>query len=214
MEVSREKYDGVNYGLDFFVPEDEMSDKAKEAFISQSSETSSMSEDNPGCGGVHYMIPEAAFATYGLLLGTTSHEETAKFLMYIRDNGEPSPDPETGENAWTSAYNELEAQINGDQSEVGISLMSIDEGPQKASGNLSGISKTRSLLGLPSLNNELMTFSAYALTSAETSEVDDGFYKIPSSIYDMIDEDAVDRARNSFIMSLIAKKDLQEGDEQ
>ena len=214
MEVSREKYDGVNYGLDFFVPEDEMSDKAKEAFISQSSETSSMSEDNPGCGGVHYMIPEAAFATYGLLLGTASHEETAKFLMYIRDNGEPSPDPETGENAWTSAYNELEAQINGDQSEVGISLMSIDERPQKASGNLSGISKTRSLLGLPSLNNELTTFSAYALTSAETSEVDDGFYKIPSSIYDMIDEDAVDRARNSFIMSLIAKKDLQEGDEQ
>lgn len=214
MEVSREKYDGVNYGLDFFVPEDEMSDKAKEAFISQSSETSSMSEDNPGCGGVHYMIPEAAFATYGLLLGTTSHEETAKFLMYIRDNGEPSPDPETGENAWTSAYNELEAQINGDQSEVGISIMSIDEGPQKASGNLSGISKTRSLLGLPSLNNELTTFSAYALTSAEASEVDDGFYKIPSSIYDMIDEDAVDRARDSFIMSLIAKKDLQEGDEQ
>lgn len=214
MEVNREKYDGVNYGLDFFVPEDEMSDKAKEAFISQSSETSSMSEDNPGCGGVHYMIPEAAFATYGLLLGTESHEETAKFLMYIRDNGEPSPDPETGENAWTSAYNELEAQINGDQSEVGISLMSIDEGPQKASGNLSGISKTRSLLGLPSLNNESTAFSAYALTSAETSEVDDGFYKIPSSIYDMIDEDAVDRARNSFIMSLIAKKDLQEGDEQ
>lgn len=210
MEVSREKYDGVNYGLDFFVPEDEMSDKAKEAFVRQSSETSSMSEDSPGCGGVHYMIPEAAFATYGMLLGTTSHEETAKFLMYIRDNGEPSPDPETGENAWTSAYNELEAQINGSQSEVGIYTTRIDEGPQKASGNLSGISKTRSLLGLPSLNNELTTFSAYA----ETPEVDDGFYKIPSSIYDMIDEDAVDRARDSFIMSLTTKTDLQEGDEQ
>lgn len=210
MEVSREKYDGVNYGLDFFVPEDEMSDKAKEAFISQSSETSSMSEDSPGCGGVHYMIPEAAFATYGLLLGTTSHEETAKFLMYIRDNGEPSPDPETGENAWTSAYNELEAQINGNQSEVGIYTTRIDEGPQKASGNLSGISKTRSLLGLPSLNNELTTFSTYA----ETPEVDDGFYKIPSSIYDMIDEDAVDRARDSFIMSLTTKTDFLEGDEQ
>lgn len=210
MEVSREKYDGVNYGLDFFVPEDEMSDKAKEAFISQSSETSSMSEDNPGCGGVHYMIPEAAFATYGLLLGTTSHEETAKFLMYIRDNGEPSPDPETGENAWTSAYNELEAQINGDQSEVGIYTTRNDEGHQKASGSLSGIYKTRSLLGLPSLNNELTTFSAYA----ETPEVDDGFYKIPSSIYDMIDEDAVDRARDSFIMSLTTKTDFLEGDEQ
>lgn len=210
MEVSREKYDGVNYGLDFFVPEDEMSDKAKETFISQSSETSSMSEDNPGCGGVHYMIPEAAFATYGLLLGTTSHEETAKFLMHIRDNGEPSPDPETGENAWTSAYNELEAQINGSQSEVGISLTGIGEGPQKASGSLSGISKTRSLLGLPSFNDELMTLSS----DAETSEVDDGFYKIPSSIYDMIDEDAVDRARNSFIMSLTVKTDFREGDEQ
>lgn len=214
MEVSREKYDGVNYGLDFFVPEDEMSDKAKEAFISQSSETSSMSEGNPGCGGVHYMIPEAAFATYGLLLGTTSHEETAKFLMYIRDNGEPSPDPETGENAWTSAYNELEAQINGSQSEVGIYTTRIDDGPQKASRSLSGISKTRSMLGLPSLSNELTTFSAYAEKSAETSEVDDGFYKIPSSIYDMIDEDAVDRARDSFIMSLTTKADLLEGDEQ
>lgn len=210
MEVSREKYDGVNYGLDFFVPEDEMSDKAKEAFISQSSETSSMSEGNPGCGGVHYMIPEAAFATYGLLLGTTSHEETAKFLMYIRDNGEPSPDPETGENAWTSAYNELEAQINGNQSEVGIYTTRIDDGPQKASRSLSGISKTRSMLGLPSLSNELTTFSAYA----ETQEVDDGFYKIPSSIYDMIDEDAVDRARESFVMSLTTKADLREGDEQ
>lgn len=210
MEVSREKYDGVNYGLDFFVPEDEMSDKAKETFISQSSETSSMSEGSPGCGGVHYMIPEAAFATYGLLLGTTSHEETAKFLMHIRDNGEPSPDPETGENAWTSAYNYLEAQINGSQSEVGISLTGIDEGPQKASGSLSGISKTRSLLGLPSFNDELMTLS----TDAETSEIDDGFYKIPSSIYDMIDEDAVDRARDSFIMSLTTKTDFRKGDEQ
>lgn len=210
MEVSREKYDGVNYGLDFFVPEDEMSDKAKETFISQSSETSSMSEGSPGCGGVHYMIPEAAFATYGLLLGTTSHEETAKFLMHIRDNGEPSPDPETGENAWTSAYNDLEAQINGSQSEVGISLTGIDEGPQKASGSLSGISKTRSLLGLPSFNDELMTLS----TDAETSEIDDGFYKIPSSIYDMIDEDAVDRARDSFIMSLTTKTDFRKGDEQ
>lgn len=210
MEVSREKYDGVNYGLDFFVPEDEMSDKAKEAFISQSSETSSMSEGNPGCGGVHYMIPEAAFATYGLLLGTTSHEETAKFLMYIRDNGEPSPDPETGENVWTSAYNELEAQINGSQSEVGIYTTRIDNGHQNASRSLSGISKTRSMLGLPSLSNELTTFSVYA----ETPEVDDGFYKIPSSIYDMIDEDAVDRARDSFIMSLTTKADLREGDEQ
>lgn len=210
MEISREKYDGVNYGLDFFVPEDEMSDKAKETFISQSSETSSMSEGSPGCGGVHYMIPEAAFATYGLLLGTTSHEETAKFLMHIRDNGEPSPDPETGENAWTSAYNDLEAQINGSQSEVGISLTGIDEGPQKASGSLSGISKTRSLLGLPSFNDELMTLSA----DAETSEIDDGFYKIPSSIYDMIDEDAVDRARDSFIMSLTTKTDFRKGDEQ
>lgn len=210
MEVSREKYDGVNYGLDFFVPEDEMSDKAKEAFISQSSETSSMSEDSPGCGGVHYMIPEAAFATYGMLLGTTSHEETAKFLMYIRDNGEPSPDPETGENAWTSAYNELEAQINGNQSEVGVYLTRADDGPQKASRGLSGISKTRSMLGLPSLSNELTTFSAHA----EMPEVDDGFYKIPSSIYDMIDEDAVDRARDSFIMSLTTKTDFQEGDEQ
>lgn len=210
MEVSREKYDGVNYGLDFFVPEDEMSDKAKETFISQSSETSYMSEGSPGCGGVHYMIPEAAFATYGLLLGTTSHEETAKFLMHIRDNGEPSPDPETGENAWTSAYNDLEAQINGSQSEVGISLTGIDEGPQKASGSFSGISKTRSLLGLPSFNDELMTFGA----DAETSEIDDGFYKIPSSIYDMIDEDAVDRARDSFIMSLTTKTDFRKGDEQ
>lgn len=210
MEISREKYDGVNYGLDFFVPEDEMSDKAKETFISQSSETSSMSEGSPGCGGVHYMIPEAAFATYGLLLGTTSHEETAKFLMHIRDNGEPSPDPETGENAWTSAYNDLEAQINGSQSEVGISLTGIDEGPQKASGSLSGISKTRSLLGLPSFNDELTTLSA----DAETSEIDDGFYKIPSSIYDMIDEDAVDRARDSFIMSLTTKTDFRKGDEQ
>lgn len=210
MEISREKYDGVNYGLDFFVPEDEMSDKAKETFISQSSETSSMSEGSPGCGGVHYMIPEAAFATYGLLLGTTSHEETAKFLMHIRDNGEPSPDPETGENAWTSAYNDLEAQINGSQSEVGISLTGIDEGPQKASGSLSGISKTRSLLGLPSFNDELTTLSA----DAETSEIDDGFYKIPSSIYDMIDEDAVDRARDNFIMSLTTKTDFRKGDEQ
>lgn len=209
MEVSREKYDGVNYGLDFFVPEDEMSDKAKETFVSQSSETSSMSEDNPGCGGVHYMIPEAAFATYGLLLGTASHEETAKFLMHIRDNGEPSPDPETGENAWTSAYNELEAQINDSQSEVGISITGIGEGPQKISGGLSGISKTRSLLGLPSFNDESMTLSV----DDEESEVDDGFYKIPSSIYDMIDEDAVDRARDSFIMSLTVKSDFRKGDE-
>lgn len=56
----------------------------------------------------HDAIPLAAIASWRTLLGIDSDEEAVAAILHVRDNGEPAPDPETGENAWTSAYNAIE----------------------------------------------------------------------------------------------------------
>ena len=58
--------------------------------------------------------------------------------MYIREHGEPDIDPVTAANAWTSAYEELEDAVNGKPMVMALP------------GELTGIAKTRSMLGLPS----------------------------------------------------------------
>lgn len=90
----------------------------------------------------HDAIPLAAIASWRTLLGIDSDEEAVAAILHVRDNGEPAPDPETGENAWTSAYNAIENAIN-------TTTAPDDNTPDDPL--TAGRNKTRGLLGLPPL---------------------------------------------------------------
>lgn len=117
---------------------------ARHAALMGVANTYSVEEANddslPEDGGMHRHIPLEAIASFSQLLGNgDDYEKTVQEIMYIRDHGEPAPDPVTDRNAWTSAYE----QIAAEQANGGISLMSMD-------ASQSGIEQTRAALGLPS----------------------------------------------------------------
>lgn len=114
----------------------------------------------PGDAGTHHHISLEAIASYSALLGNgDDYDKTVREIMYIREHGEPSPDPITAANAWTSAYEELEDSVNGKP----MLMASSDE--------LTGIAKTRSMLGLPSndgiqvMSDDVTGISTYSLTA-------------------------------------------------
>lgn len=93
----------------------------------------------PEDAGTHHHISLEAIASYTALLGNgDDYDKTVREIMYIREHGEPDPDPITSVNAWTSAYEELEDTVNGKPMVMALP------------GELTGIAKTRSMLGLPS----------------------------------------------------------------
>lgn len=49
-------------------------------------------------------IPLEAISSYGELLGYSCPRETVEAILAIVENGEPDPDPETGDNVWTDSY--------------------------------------------------------------------------------------------------------------
>lgn len=105
----------------------------------------------PTDAGTHHQISLAAIASFSELLGNgTDYDKTVREIMFIREHGEPDPDPVTGENAWTSAYEELDAVVNN----VPMA-MSLPDEP-------AGIAKTRSMLGLPAIGNEVSAMSLEA----------------------------------------------------
>lgn len=112
-------------------------------FVEQSDD-----EQLPSDAGTHHQISLAAIASFSELLGNgTDYDKTVREIMFIREHGEPEPDPVTGENAWTSAYEELDADINCIPMIVPMS------------NDLIGIAKTRSMLGLPALGEEVSAMS-------------------------------------------------------
>src|SRR5690625_204333 len=54
-------------------------------------------------GNEHY-IPALAFASWADLLGLNDPVDVLAAILHVAENGEPDPDPETGENAWTAPY--------------------------------------------------------------------------------------------------------------
>lgn len=60
----------------------------------------------------HDAIPLAAIASWRTLLGIETDTEAVAAILHVRDHGEPDPDPQTSETAWTSAYNAIEKAIN------------------------------------------------------------------------------------------------------
>lgn len=144
-----------------------------------------------------YMIPVECIATYSELLGLSSYEEALQAIMYLRDHPEvePDPDPLTGENAWTSAYDELQKRELTRR--AGVDAPS----PLSASCN-SGIAKTRSILGFQS--------SGVSTMSATTFSASD--YPVEQSDLDIINSmsDDIERCRENFLKSLNTEKEIDE----
>ena len=120
----------------------------------------------PADAGTHHHISLEAIGSYSALLGNgDDYDKTVREIMYIREHGEPDPDPVTAANAWTSAYEELEDAVNGKPMVMSLS----DE--------LTGIAKTRSMLGLPSndgiqvMSDDITGIDTYSLTDEVSSTI-------------------------------------------
>lgn len=98
----------------------------------------------------HDAIPLAAIASWRTLLGIETDTEAVAAILHVRDHGEPDPDPQTGETAWTSAYNAIETAINA-HTTTALADNATDD-PLTAGRN-----KTRGLLGLPLLPDTATT---------------------------------------------------------
>lgn len=126
----------------------------------------------PEDAGTHHQISLEAIASYSALLGNgNDYDKTVREIMYIREHGEPDPDPVTAANAWTSAYEELEDTVNGKPMVMALS------------GELTGIAKTRSMLGLPS--NDGVQVMSDDVTGIQTYELSD---EVSSTIASFNDE--------------------------
>lgn len=92
-----------------------------------------------------------AIAAWRALLGTTSVAETCAAMMQAREL-DGSYDPQTGRNAYTTAYEGLEAALS-DTAAESVSMMSdsgeVQDDPMTAARNM-----TRTALGLPPITTE------------------------------------------------------------
>ena len=143
----------------------------------------------PEDAGTHHQISLEAIASYSALLGNgNDYDKTVREIMYIREHGEPDPDPVTAANAWTSAYEELEDAVNGKPMAIALS----DE--------LTGIAKTRSMLGLPS--NDGVQVISDDVTGIDTYYLTD---EVPSAIASFKDEIA--SLKEKFLDSLKSEEE-------
>lgn len=152
--------------------------------FSSDESSSGNSASLPSDGGTHHQMSAEAIASYSALLGNDEdYEKTVREIMYIREHGEPEPDPIDATNAWTSAYVELEAAVNDEPA------------PMALTDELVGIEKTRSMLGLPS-NNGVSVLSN-DVTGIQT-------YELSSNVVDVIESlrSEIDEKRNDFLNGL------------
>lgn len=158
----------------------------------------------PTPGMRHDAIPLAAIASWRTLLGIETDTEAVAAILHVRDHGEPDPDPQTGETAWTSAYNAIEKAIN-------TTTAPADNTPDDQL--TAGRNKTRGLLGLPPLPSAATTIASADETDTPTTiALPDGVEstELGNLLADHADDinDATDR----FIESLTQTNDGKDHD--
>lgn len=108
-----------------------------------------------------------AIAAWRALLGTTSVAETCAAMMQARESA-GSYDPQTGRNAYTTAYEGLEAALS-DTAAESVSMMSdsgeVQDDPMTAARN-----RTRTALGLPPITNDADAAVQTAMLSGEAAD--------------------------------------------
>lgn len=151
---------------------------------------------SPAPGMCHDAIPLAAIASWKTLLGIDNDTEAVAAILHVRDHGEPDPDPETGENAWTSAYNAIENTLN-DQTTAQLADDTAADGQLTAGRN-----KTRSLLGLPLLPDSTATARLTAADAPTAIALPDGIAtdELAALLADHADD--ITTATDRFIESL------------
>lgn len=152
----------------------------------------------------HDAIPLAAIASWRTLLGIETDTEAVAAILHVRSNGEPDPDPQTSETAWTSAYNAIENAIN-------TTTAPADNTPDDQL--TAGRNKTRGLLGLPPLPSAATTIASADETDTPTTiALPDGVEstELGNLLADHADDinDATDR----FIESLTQTNDGKDHD--
>lgn len=187
MEVSVEKRNGATV-LDIFENQSDPVVAKRRALVykvANAFDESSDQSELPQDAGTHHQISIEAIASYSELLGNgDDYDKTVREIMYIREHGEPMPDLETSENAWTSAYDELDAKVNGMPM-----VMAMSDEP-------TGIMKTRSMLGLPTSEPEIQLMSADP-TGIDTYALSDDVSSTIASL-----KDQIEASRESFLKSL------------
>ena len=102
--------------------------------------------------GTGHLIPLDAIASWGELLGCGTDMETVAAIIRVRSHGsDPGViDPDTGRNAWTSAYEQVERDELADRQQTRMAAL---HPVLTASGALSpdGREETRRLLGLDAM---------------------------------------------------------------
>lgn len=105
-----------------------------------------------GDDGTCHLIPLDAIASWGELLGCDTDMETVTAIIQVRSNrSDPGTiDPDTGRNAWTSAYEQVERDELADRQQTRMAAL---HPVLTASGALSpdGREETRRLLGLDAM---------------------------------------------------------------
>ncbi len=152
----------------------------------------------------HDAIPLAAIASWRTLLGIETDTEAVAAILHVRDHGEPDPDLQTSETAWTSAYNAIEKAIN-------TTTAPADNTPDDQL--TAGRNKTRGLLGLPPLPSAATTIASADETDTPTTiALPDGVEstELGNLLADHADDinDATDR----FIESLTQTNDGKDHD--
>lgn len=152
----------------------------------------------------HDAIPLAAIASWRTLLGIETDTEAVAAILHVRDHGEPDPDPQTGETAWTSAYNAIEKAIN-------TTTAPADNTPDDPL--TAGRNKTRGLLGLPPLPSAATTIASADETDTPTTiALPDGVE--PTELGNLLADHADDiaSATDRFIESLTQTNDGKDHD--
>ena len=152
----------------------------------------------------HDAIPLAAIASWRTLLGIETDTEAVAAILHVRDHGEPDPDPQTSETAWTSAYNAIEKAIN-------TTTAPADNTPDDQL--TAGRNKTRGLLGLPPLPSAATTIASADETDTPTTiALPDGVESTELGHLLADHADDINDATDRFIESLTQTNDGKDHD--